>query len=237
MARVSKKVSAAQREAENAPHRIWKTAIYARLSDFDDVLRDTESLEVQISYIKEYINHRDDLMLLDVSLPDGSGFSVCAAARHTAPALPVIFLTASDDELSVVTGLDMGAEDYIAKPFRPLELLSRIRTALRRKGKAAAPLRLLDVTVDPGRGRVEKAGREIVLSALEYKLLMLFLTHPGTVLSRDVLLSELWDAGGDYVTDNTLTVYIKRLREKLEDDPQNPRLIKTVRGLGYKAGD
>lgn len=178
-----------------------------------------------------------DLMLLDVSLPDGSGFSVCAAARHTAPELPVIFLTASDDELSVVTGLDMGAEDYIAKPFRPLELLSRIRTALRRKGKAAAPLRLLDVTVDPGRGRVEKAGREIVLSALEYKLLMLFLTHPGTVLSRDVLLSELWDAGGDYVTDNTLTVYIKRLREKMEDDPQNPRLIKTVRGLGYKAGD
>ena len=178
-----------------------------------------------------------DLMLLDVSLPDGSGFSVCAAARHTAPELPVIFLTASDDELSVVTGLDMGAEDYIAKPFRPLELLSRIRTALRRKGKAAAPLRLLDVTVDPGRGRVEKAGREIVLSALEYKLLMLFLTHPGTVMSRDVLLSELWDAGGDYVTDNTLTVYIKRLREKLEDDPQNPRLIKTVRGLGYKAGD
>ena len=178
-----------------------------------------------------------DLMLLDVSLPDGSGFSVCAAARHTAPELPVIFLTASDDELSVVTGLDMGAEDYIAKPFRPLELLSRIRTALRRKGKAAAPLRLLDVTVDPGRGRVEKAGREIVLSALEYKLLMLFLTHPGTVMSRDVLLSELWDAGGDYVTDNTLTVYIKRLREKMEDDPQNPRLIKTVRGLGYKAGD
>lgn len=178
-----------------------------------------------------------DLMLLDVSLPDGSGFSVCAAARHTAPELPVIFLTASDDELSVVTGLDMGAEDYIAKPFRPLELLSRIRTALRRKGKAAAPLRLLDVTVDPGRGRVEKAGREIVLSALEYKLLMLFLTHPGTVLSRDALLSELWDAGGDYVTDNTLTVYIKRLREKMEDDPQNPRLIKTVRGLGYKAGD
>ena len=178
-----------------------------------------------------------DLMLLDVSLPDGSGFSVCAAARHTAPELPVIFLTASDDELSVVTGLDMGAEDYIAKPFRPLELLSRIRTALRRKGKAAAPLRMLDVTVDPGRGRVEKAGREIVLSALEYKLLMLFLTHPGTVMSRDVLLSELWDAGGDYVTDNTLTVYIKRLREKMEDDPQNPRLIKTVRGLGYKAGD
>lgn len=178
-----------------------------------------------------------DLMLLDVSLPDGSGFAVCAAARHTAPDLPVIFLTASDDELSVVTGLDMGAEDYIAKPFRPLELLSRIRTALRRKGKSAAALRLMDVTVDPGRGRVEKAGREVMLSALEYKLLMLFLTHPGAVLSRDVLLSELWDAGGDFVTDNTLTVYIKRLREKLEDDPQSPRLIKTIRGLGYKAGD
>lgn len=178
-----------------------------------------------------------DLMLLDVSLPDGSGFSVCAAARHTVPGLPVIFLTASDDELSVVTGLDMGAEDYIAKPFRPLELLSRIRTALRRKGKTTPVLRLGDITVDPGRGRVEKAGREMVLSALEYKLLMLLLTHPGAVLSRDALLGELWDAGGDFVTDNTLTVYIKRLREKLEDDPQNPQLIKTVRGLGYKAGD
>lgn len=178
-----------------------------------------------------------DLLLLDVSLPDGSGFGVCAAARRAAPEMPVIFLTASDDEMSVVAGLDMGAEDYISKPFRPLELISRIRTALRRRGKAPALYQIGDVAVDAGRGRVEKKGEEIVLSALEYKLLLLLLTNRGTVMSRDTLLAALWDAGGDYVTDNTLTVYIKRLREKLEDDPQEPLLIKTVRGVGYKAGD
>lgn len=178
-----------------------------------------------------------DLLLLDVALPDGSGFGVCAAARHEAPDMPVIFLTASDDEMSVVAGLDMGAEDYIAKPFRPLELISRIRTALRRRGKAPALYQLGDVSVDAGRGRVEKRGEEMILSALEYKLLLLLLTHRGGVLSREALLSALWDAGGDFVTDNTLTVYIKRLREKLEDDPQQPTLIKTIRGVGYKAGD
>lgn len=180
---------------------------------------------------------RFDLMLLDVSLPDGSGFAVCAAARAKSPELPVIFLTACDDEMSVVAGLDMGAEDYVTKPFRPLELLSRIRTALRRRGKAPALYQLGPVTVDAGRGTVQKNGEEIALSALEYKLLLLFLSNKGLVLSRDALLSALWDAGGDYVTDNTLTVYIKRLREKLEDDPQEPRLIKTIRGLGYKAED
>ena len=162
---------------------------------------------------------------------------MCAAARAKSPELPVIFLTACDEEMSVVAGLDMGAEDYVTKPFRPLELLSRIRTALRRRGKAPALYQLGPVTVDAGRGTVQKNGEEIALSALEYKLLLLFLSNKGLVLSRDALLSALWDAGGDYVTDNTLTVYIKRLREKLEDDPQEPRLIKTIRGLGYKAED
>ena len=178
-----------------------------------------------------------DLMLLDISLPDGSGFAVCAAARREAPDMPVIFLTASDDEMSVVAGLDMGAEDYISKPFRPMELISRLRTVLRRKGKTPAVFQLGDVTVDAGRGRVEKRGEEIALSALEYKLLLLLIGSPGSVVSRDALLAALWDAGGDFVTDNTLTVYIKRLREKLEDDPQAPALIKTVRGVGYKVGD
>lgn len=178
-----------------------------------------------------------DLMLLDISLPDGSGFAVCAAARREAPDMPVIFLTASDDEMSVVAGLDMGAEDYISKPFRPMELISRLRTVLRRKGKAPAVFQLGDVTVDAGRGRVEKRGEEIALSALEYKLLLLLIGSRGSVVSRDALLAALWDAGGDFVTDNTLTVYIKRLREKLEDDPQAPALIKTVRGVGYKVGD
>lgn len=178
-----------------------------------------------------------DLMLLDISLPDGSGFAVCAAARREAPDMPVIFLTASDDEMSVVAGLDMGAEDYISKPFRPMELISRLRTVLRRKGKTPAVFQLGDVTVDAGRGRVEKRGEEIALSALEYKLLLLLIGSRGSVVSRDALLAALWDAGGDFVTDNTLTVYIKRLREKLEDDPQAPALIKTVRGVGYKVGD
>ena len=178
-----------------------------------------------------------DLLLLDVALPDGSGFAVCAAARRSAPDMPVIFLTASDDEMSVVAGLDMGADDYIAKPFRPLELISRIRAALRRRGKAPAVYQFGALMVDAGRGRVEKSGVEIPLSALEYKLLLLLLGSRGAVITRDALLSALWDAGGDFVTDNTLTVYIKRLREKLEDDPQNPLIIKTVRGLGYKVGD
>ena len=178
-----------------------------------------------------------DLLLLDVALPDGSGFAVCAAARRAAPEMPVIFLTASDDEMSVVAGLDMGAEDYIAKPFRPLELISRIRTALRRKGKAPPVFQWGRITVDTGRGRVEKNGAEVFLSALEYRLLLLLIGEKGAVTTRDALLSALWDAGGDFVTDNTLTVYIKRLREKLEDDPQNPAFIKTVRGLGYKVGD
>ena len=151
--------------------------------------------------------------------------------------MPVIFLTASDDEMSVVAGLDMGAEDYIAKPFRPLELISRIRTALRRKGKAPPVFQWGRITVDTGRGRVEKNGAEVFLSALEYRLLLLLIGEKGAVTTRDALLSALWDAGGDFVTDNTLTVYIKRLREKLEDDPQNPAFIKTVRGLGYKVGD
>lgn len=178
-----------------------------------------------------------DLMLLDVGLPDGSGFGVCAGAKREHPDLPVIFLTASDDEMSTVAGLDMGAEDYIAKPFRPMEFISRIRTVLRRRGKAPALYQIGQVTVDAGRGRVEKQGVEVPLSALEYKLLLLLLTHRGATLSRDALLGALWDAGGEYVTDNTLTVYIKRLREKLEDNPQEPLLIKTVRGLGYKVGE
>lgn len=178
-----------------------------------------------------------DLCLLDVALPDGSGFSVCAAARHTDPGLPVLFLTASDDEMSVVTGLDMGADDYITKPFRPLELLSRIRTALRRRNRESAVITLDGLSVDQSRGKVEKNGREIILSPLEYKLLLLFLTNRGAVLTRENLLSALWDAGGDFVTDNTLSVYIKRLREKCEDDPADPKIFKTVRGVGYKAGD
>ena len=173
-----------------------------------------------------------DLLLLDISLAEGSGFAVCEAAKERG--LPVIFLTASGDENSVVRGLDMGADDYIAKPFRPRELVSRIRSVLRRSGKTKRVVMLGSVSVDAEKGIVSKYGTEINLSALEFRLLMAFVNHRGKLLARNALLEEIWDAGGDFVNDNTLTVYIKRLREKIEDDPQKPEIIKTVRGLGYR---
>lgn len=177
-----------------------------------------------------------DLILLDVSLADGNGFSICRAAKSMTN-LPVIFLTASGDEYSVVTGLDLGADDYISKPFRPRELVSRINNILRRYGKATALLEYKNISVDAVRGIVQKDGQEIALSALEYRLLLYFLNNQGIILSRSKLLEALWDIAGEFVNDNTLTVYIKRLREKIEENPQNPLLIKTVRGLGYKMGD
>ncbi len=172
-----------------------------------------------------------DLALVDLSLPDGDGFQVCARAKTKG--VPVIFLTAAADEASVVTGLDMGADDYIAKPFRPKELTSRIRSVLRRAGKSLSVQTLGDLSVDTVTAQVTKGGVELSLSALEYRLLLTFLNHRGELLTRDRLLDELWELGGDYVNDNTLTVYIKRLREKIEPDPQAPALIRTVRGKGY----
>lgn len=177
-----------------------------------------------------------DLVLLDVSLQDGNGFSVCSAIKKEMD-LPVIFLTASDDEYSVVTGLDLGADDYISKPFRPRELVSRIRSVLRRTGKRRNVINMGSLRIDPEKGSVLKDGREISLSALEYRLLLLFAGNQGIVMSRSRILEEIWDVSGEFVNDNTLTVYIKRLREKVEDDPQNPSVIKTVRGLGYKIGE
>ena len=171
------------------------------------------------------------LLLVDVQLAEGSGFGVCAYARSRG--LPVIFLTASGDESSVVLGLDMGADDYIAKPFRPRELVSRIRSVLRRYGKEKTLVPLGGVMVDTEKGRVTRDGRDVYLSALEYRLLLVFLGHRGKVLSRSQLLEEIWDAAGDFVNDNTLTVYIKRLREKIETDPADPQIIRTERGIGY----
>lgn len=175
-----------------------------------------------------------DLLLVDVCLANGSGFGVCAAAKGFG--LPVIFVTASGDESSVVAGLDMGADDYIAKPFRPRELVSRVRSVLRRCGSQNL-LALGPVRVDSDKAIVTKNGAELPLSALEYRILLVFLSNRGRVLSRSRLLEEIWDVAGDYVNDNTLTVYIKRLREKLEDDPQQPKLIKTVRGIGYRVDE
>lgn len=173
-----------------------------------------------------------DLALVDISLADGNGFAVCVQAKELG--VPVIFLTASGDEYSVVTGLDIGADDYISKPFRPRELISRIRSVLRRTEKRQSVIYLGNLMIDTNKGTVVRNGQDLYLSALEYRLLLVFLNNRGQVLTRDKLLEEIWDCAGDYVGDNTLTVYIKRLREKIEPAPQNPTLIKTIWGLGYK---
>lgn len=174
-----------------------------------------------------------DLVLLDISLADGNGFSFCSYLKSVSDT-PVIFLTAVDAEYSVVAGLDMGADDYIVKPVRPRELTSRIRTVLRRTGKKSSILSYGDILADTEKGIVSKNGEELFLSALEYRLFLIFLNHIGQILTREQLLNDIWDASGEYVNDNTLTVYIRRLRNKLEDDPSNPQIIKTIRGIGYK---
>lgn len=176
---------------------------------------------------------RFDLVLLDISLSEGNGFAVCKAVKSNYR-IPVIFLTASGDEYSTVTGFELGADDYIAKPFRPRELSSRIRNILRLTGGTGTVISLGTITVDTVKGIASKNGKDLYLSALEYRLLLVFLNNRGRILSRTQLLEAIWDNAGEFVNDNTLTVYIKRLREKIEDDPQNPDIIKTVRGLGYK---
>ena len=184
----------------------------------------------------EEANGAFSLLLLDISLADGNGFTVCAAVKAQY-GLPVIFLTASGDEYSVVTGLDLGADDYIAKPFRPRELVSRINSVLRRYRGGSTVLEYRGLRLDVAKAQVTKEGREVFLSALEYRLLLFFFQNQGIVLPRSRILEELWDLAGEYVNDNTLTVYIKRLREKIEDDPAHPVYIQTLRGLGYRMGD
>lgn len=177
-----------------------------------------------------------DLSLVDISLPDGNGFTVCTEIKAIQN-IPVIFLTASGDEASVVTGLNMGGDDYITKPFRPRELMARIQAALRKFGQTSTSFDICGLYVDTASGTVRKEGKEIFLSALEYRLLLMFINNPKTILTRDRLLNELWDAAGEFVTNNTLTVYIKRLREKIEKDPAKPEIILTVHGTGYRLGD
>jgi DNA-binding response OmpR family regulator len=179
-----------------------------------------------------------DICLFDLALPDGSGYELCKLVKEKSDT-PVIFLTANDDEINVVMGLDMGADDYITKPFRIRELLSRIKSVLRRYKKHPpinSTIEIENIRISSLEGKVYKHNAEITLTALEYRLLLTFANHIGQVLTRNQLLEQIWDVAGDFVNDNTLTVYIKRLREKLEDDPQKPTIIKTVRGMGYKVG-
>lgn len=180
--------------------------------------------------------NRFDLALVDISLPDGNGFTVCTQIKETQD-IPVIFLTASGDEASVVTGLNMGADDYITKPFRPRELIARIKTALRKSGRSPSAFEICGLHVDIASGIVKKDGNEVFLSPLEYRLLLVFISNPKSIITRSRLLDELWDAAGEFVNDNTLTVYIKRLREKIEKNSQSPQIILTVRGTGYRLGN
>lgn len=174
------------------------------------------------------------LYILDLTLPDGSGYDVCKEIKKQGD-LPVIFLTAYDDEVNVVMGFEFGADDYISKPFRLKELLVRIKSVLRRYNNETADvvIKFKDLTVNTNEAKVYKDGNEIILTAMEYRLLLILLNNRGKVLSRTQLLENIWDVDGDFVEDNTLTVYIKRLRDKIEEEPNRPLIIKTVRGLGY----
>lgn len=174
------------------------------------------------------------LYILDLTLPDGNGYDVCKKIKQKGD-YPVIFLTAYDDEVNVVMGFELGADDYIAKPFRVKELLVRIKSVLRRYHKDSADgiFKIKNITVNTNEAKVYKGGKEVILTTMEYRLLLILLNNRGNVLSRNQLLECIWDVDGDFVEDNTLTVYIKRLRDKIEEDPANPEYIKTVRGLGY----
>lgn len=185
-----------------------------------------------------YIGNRaTDLFLIDVMLPDGTGYEICRKIKTFHEDKPVIFLTACDEEANVVMGLDLGADDYITKPFRVRELLSRIQSVMRRY-KYITPdtnvYQFKNINVSLKDAKVLKGNEEVSLTALEYKLLLILITHKGSVITREQLLDHIFSLTGEYVNDNTLTVYVKRLREKLEEDPGTPELIKTVRGIGYQ---
>lgn len=185
---------------------------------------------------KESLNKLDDvsLILLDVNLPDINGFELFKEIKKIRN-IPVIFLTANDLETSVVMGLDMGADDYVTKPFKTRELISRIKNILRRNNHYEV-INIKNITIDLKQAKVFKNGIDVNLTALEYKILLALALNPNQVFTRERLLADIWDVNEEYVYDNTLTVYIKRIREKIEDDVTNPEIIKTIRGIGYKIG-
>lgn len=190
-----------------------------------------------VSEAEKCLQREFDLLLLDVSLPDGTGFEVCEKIRKSGSRIPVIFLTAADDEMSVVRGLDGGGDDYVTKPFRLGELCSRIHALLRRAGQMREEKSFLkngNIVIDLQRGKAQKGNAELVLTAAEYRLLCLFLRNAGIVVTRNMILEELWDSGGSFVDDNTVSVYVRRLREKIEEDPSRPKHLMTVRGFGYR---
>ena len=199
----------------------------------------TVSIAKTVKEAREIISNEDfSLYILDLTLPDGNGYDVCKSIKKRGD-FPVIFLTAYDDEVNVIMGLELGADDYISKPFRVKELMARIKTVLRRYSRESADgiIKAGNLVINTNEAKVYKNNNEIILTATEYKLLLTFLNNKGVILTRTRLLENLWDVEGDFINDNTLTVYIKRLRDKIEDNPSKPELIKTIRGLGYITQD
>lgn len=189
-----------------------------------------------VEQAKTVLLNKINLAILDITLPDGNGFELCKYIKEKAD-IPIIFLTAKDEETDIVLGLDMGADDYITKPFRLRELISRVNTILRRSGqdeKSKNKITVQDITIDTAKGTVYKQDKELEMSALEYRILLMLFSNKGYLMTREQILEKIWDIAGNFVNDNTLTVYIKRIREKIEQDATNPQIIKTVRGTGYR---
>ena len=178
-----------------------------------------------------------DMILLDINLPDEDGYQTFQRIKKIKD-IPIIFLTANDMEISIVRGLDMGADDYITKPFKARELVSRIKNVLRRSTRGNdSIITIRDVKIDMKQAKVFKNGVDVMLTALEYKILLILALNPNVVFSREKILADIWDVNEAYVNDNTLTVYVKRIREKIEDNQNEPKIIETVRGVGYKVGE
>ncbi len=196
-----------------------------------------EKFEVIEAMGLDSLNKLDNvsLILLDINLPDINGFELFKKIKERKN-IPIIFLTANDLEPSIVMGLDMGADDYVTKPFKTRELISRIKNVLRRNNNFDV-INIKNIVIDLKQAKVFKNGKDVNLTALEYKILLTLALNPNQVFTREKILADIWDVNEEYVYDNTLTVYIKRIREKIEDDVTNPKIIKTVRGIGYKIGD
>lgn len=199
-----------------------------------NVIKATNEQEV-LTKLKEDIS----LVILDITLPNSDGYEICKKIKNEKD-IPIIFLTAKDEEKDIVYGLELGADDYVTKPFRIRELLSRIKTVLRRYSQGNEKSNIItikDVSINTDKCMVYKNGKELELTALEYKILLMLFNNAGNIITREQILDKIWDIAGNFVNDNTLTVYIKRIREKIEDDIANPTIIKTVRGIGYRVGD
>lgn len=201
---------------------------------FDIIL--VRTVEEAMSHLPDISTY--DVLILDVTLPDGTGFEVCEKVRKQGNQIPIIFLTASDEEVNVIRGLDSGGDDYVTKPFKLGELCSRIRALLRRTGITNQSNNNIiacgDISIDLISSRVLLRGKTLDLTSAEFRLICLLVRNVNRVTTRSQILNELWDSTGDFVDDNTLSVYVRRLREKIEVNPSNPEHLVTVRGFGYQ---